>query len=412
MAEQTEVLVVGGGAAGLMAAGTAAGCGRRTLLVEKNARCARKVLITGKGRCNVTNNCGIPEFIENVATGGRFLYSALSQFSPRDAVAFFEDRGVPLKTERGNRVFPETDRAKDIADCLEAYARESGCRIKTGTAEALLLEDGKAAGVQLAGGEKILAQSVIICTGGLSYPLTGSTGDGYRLAKQAGHTITPPGPSLVPLEACERWCGEMMGLSLRNVAVQAVDRMADGKTVFEGFGEMLFTHFGLSGPLILSASCHLRQMQRGRYQIKIDLKPALDAEQLDKRLQRDFAKYANRDFANALGDLLPAKCIPVVVRLSGIAKDCKVHQIPRESRLRLGALLKNLTVTVKGFRPVDEAIITTGGVSVKEIHPKTMESKLAKGLFFAGEVLDVDAYTGGFNLQIAYATGYAAGMHA
>ncbi len=412
MTEKTEVLVVGGGAAGLMAAGTAAGCGRRTLLVEKNARCARKVLITGKGRCNVTNNCEIPEFIENVATGGRFLYSALSQFSPRDAVAFFEEHGVPLKTERGNRVFPETDRAKDIADCLEAYARASGCGVRTGTVQALLLEDGRVTGVQLADGEKIHAESVIVCTGGLSYPLTGSTGDGYRLARQAGHTVVQPGPSLVPLVACEHWCGELMGLSLRNVSVQAVDLMAGGKTVFQGFGEMLFTHFGLSGPLILSASCHLRQMQRGRYQVKIDLKPALDAAQLDKRLQRDFEKYANRDFANALGDLLPAKCIPVIVRLSGIAPDCKVHQVSREDRQRLGALLKNLTVTVKGFRPVDEAIVTTGGVNTKEVLPKTMESKLVKGLFFAGEVLDVDAYTGGFNLQIAYATGYAAGRHA
>ena len=412
MTEKTEVLVVGGGAAGLMAAGTAAGCGRRTLLVEKNARCARKVLITGKGRCNVTNNCEIPEFIENVATGGRFLYSALSQFSPRDAVAFFEEHGVPLKTERGNRVFPETDRAKDIADCLEAYARASGCGVRTGTVQALLLEDGRVTGVQLADGEKIHAESVIVCTGGLSYPLTGSTGDGYRLARQAGHTVVQPGPSLVPLVACEHWCGELMGLSLRNVSVQAVDLMAGGKTVFQGFGEMLFTHFGLSGPLILSASCHLRQMQRGRYQVKIALKPALDAAQLDKRLQRDFEKYANRDFANALGDLLPAKCIPVIVRLSGIAPDCKVHQVSREDRQRLGALLKNLTVTVKGFRPVDEAIVTTGGVNTKEVLPKTMESKLVKGLFFAGEVLDVDAYTGGFNLQIAYATGYAAGRHA
>ena len=284
--------------------------------------------------------------------------------------------------------------------------------MRTGTVQALLLEDGRVTGVQLADGEKIHAESVIVCTGGLSYPLTGSTGDGYRLARQAGHTVVQPGPSLVPLVACEHWCGELMGLSLRNVSVQAVDLMAGGKTVFQGFGEMLFTHFGLSGPLILSASCHLRQMQRGRYQVKIALKPALDAAQLDKRLQRDFEKYANRDFANALGDLLPAKCIPVIVRLSGIAPDCKVHQVSREDRQRLGALLKNLTVTVKGFRPVDEAIVTTGGVNTKEVLPKTMESKLVKGLFFAGEVLDVDAYTGGFNLQIAYATGYAAGRHA
>ncbi len=405
---QYDVLVIGGGAAGTIAAGTSAENGYRTALLEKNSRLGRKVLVTGKGRCNICNNCDVNTVIENVPTNPRFLYSALAKFPPREVIEFFEDLGLPLKTERGNRVFPQSDRAMDVVDTLTSYVKHSGAKILQGEADQLLIEDGAVKGVELKDGRVIHADNVIICCGGVSYPGTGSTGDGYRLAMQAGHTIVPTRPSLVPLVAYGTDCSAMQGLALKNISVKV--RHAEKKTVvFEDFGEMLFTHFGLSGPVILSASSHMQDMEAGKYELSIDLKPALSEEQLDLRLQRDFEKNLNKDFINALNELLPRKMIPVMVKYSGIAPDTKCNQITREQRRELLNQLKNFTVLIKGFRPIDEAIITSGGVSTKEISPKTMASKLVSGLYFAGEVIDVDAYTGGFNLQIAFSTGKLAG---
>ena len=404
----SSVVVVGGGAAGLMAAGCAGRRGRTVTLVERNPRMARKVLITGKGRCNVTNNCTVEEVIAHIPGEGRFLYSALSSFTPQDCMALFEELGVPLKTERGNRVFPASDRAVDIVDALAGYARAGGVRIKQGRVSELVTGEGVCRGVRLEDGSVLEAAAVIVCTGGLSYPLTGSTGDGYALARQAGHTVTPLRPSLVPLEAEEVWCRDLQGLSLRNAALTVWDE-ADKKTVYRDFGEMLFTHFGLSGPMILSASAHLRHMERGRYTVHIDLKPALTSEQLDDRLLRDLREEQNRAFGTLLGGLLPRSMVPVMADLCGIPADRKCHSVTREERAGLLRLLKDLPVRIAGFRPVEEAIVTAGGVSLKEIHAKTMESKKLPGLYFAGEVLDLDAYTGGFNLQIAFATGQAAG---
>lgn len=371
------------------------------------------MLITGKGRCNVTNNCKeLNELISNVPVNGRFLYSAFSNFMPSDTVDLMEDMGVPLKCERGNRVFPVSDKAVDIVDALTHYGTDDGAEVIHGRAKELIIEDGTLKGVRTDDGEEIFADSVIVATGGMSYPQTGSTGDGYELARQAGHTIVEPKPSLVPLTAHEGFCSELMGLSLRNVGMKVIDTKKNSKVVFEDFGEMLFTHFGVSGPMVLSASSHLREMEKGRYHILIDLKPALTAEQLDARILRDFSENANRDFINSLGALLPRKLIPVVVRLSGIKSNSKVNQITKEQRRRLVEILKEFKVTVKGFRPIEEAIVTSGGVKVSEINPKTMESKLLPNLFFAGEVIDVDAYTGGFNLQIAFSTGRLAGENA
>ena len=406
---KTSLLVIGGGAAGLMAAGSAANEGVETIVLERNERPARKVMITGKGRCNVTNNCSsLQELIQNVPRNGRFLYGAFSRFMPADVIEFFESRGVELKTERGNRVFPVSDNAVDIVDALVSYAK-SRARIMNGRATKLLLDDGKIKGIETENGEVIYADKVIIATGGLSYPGTGSTGDGYSLARQAGHNITELVPSLVPLEIHEGFCTDLMGLSLRNVATKVVDTES-GKTVYTDFGEMLFTHFGVSGPMILSASAHIRSMKSGKYKIYIDLKPALTIEQLDARILRDFSENTNKNFINALNSLLPKKLVPVIVKLSGINLTTKVNQITKEQRRRLAELLKGLCVTVTGFRPVSEAIITSGGVDVSQINPKTMESKLAEGLYFAGEVIDADAYTGGFNLQIAFSTGRLAGL--
>ena len=399
-----------------MAAGTAAGRGLDVTIVERNQRMARKLMITGKGRCNITNNCGIDEFIAKVPRNGRFLYSAINLFSPQDIMAFFEENGVKVKTERGNRVFPVSDRARDVVDPLVSFAKKSGCRFKQGRAAKLILEDDYenngniCKGVALDTGEEIRADAVIVCTGGLSYPLTGSTGDGYALARQAGHTVTPCRPSLVPLVAAEGWCQDVQGLSLKNCAVRVEDTKT-GKTIFKDFGEMLFTHFGVSGPMVLSASAHMIDMQPGRYRMFIDLKPALAPEQLDARLVRDLEKFKNHDFANSLGELLPKSLCPVIVSLSGIPPRLKSHSVTKEQRRQLGALLKNLPVTIQGYRPIEEAIVTSGGVKTSEINSKTMESKLAKGLYFAGEVIDVDGYTGGFNLTIAFSTGYAAGRH-
>lgn len=402
-----DCIIVGGGAAGLMAARTAAERGRKVLLIERNDRAGKKLAITGKGRCNVTNNCSDEEFFANIPMGGKFLYSAYSGFNCYDTMEFFEGLGVPLKTERGSRVFPVSDRAEDIVSALEKACKKSGVTFLHKRVTEVLAEDNVITGVRC-GDDVYNAMSVLIATGGKSYPGTGSDGDGYRFAAALGHTVTPLKPSLVPLVSEEDYCGEMTGLSLKNVAVSVMDT-SKNKVVFKEQGEMLFTHFGVSGPLILSASSHIRDMERGRYKILIDMKPALDLQTLDKRLQRDFSENPNRIFANSLSKLLPSKMIPVVVRLSGISPEKQVNSVTKQERTELVALLKNFPVTVRDFRPISEAIITSGGVKLSEVNPKTMESKLVQGLFLAGEVLDIDAYTGGFNLQIAFCTAVAAG---
>lgn len=407
-----DIIVVGAGAAGLMAAGTAASAGAKVLLLERNEKPARKVMITGKGRCNVTNACdSLDELIGNVPVNGRFLYGAFSRFMPRDTVDFFENRGVTLKKERGNRVFPVSDKAVDIVDSLTGFALNSGVRFQKDRVTGLLTENGAVAGVTAEDGTEYRVGRVIIATGGASYPQTGSAGDGYALAQSVGHTVVPIKPSLVPLECHEGFCSELQGLSLRNVTVTAVDTK-NNKEIYKELGEMLFTHFGVSGPLVLSASSHMREMSKGRYKLIIDLKPGLTEEQLDARVLRDFNENVNRNFINALNGLLPKKLVPVIVRLSGVPMSTKVNQVTKEQRRRLVTLLKSFTVTVTDYRPVEEAIITSGGVKVSELDPKTMESKLVKGLYFAGEVIDVDAYTGGFNLQIAFSTGRLAAQSA
>lgn len=406
-----DVLVIGGGAAGMMAAGTAAQNGSKVCLVEKNSRLGRKIRITGKGRCNLTNDCDEQAFISSVPTNGRFLYSSVAQFTPQDTMRFFEGLGLPVKIERGNRVFPQSDQAQDVVDTLAAFLERTGVHVVTGEVKSLLMEDGSVVGVKLQDGTTLQAEAVVVCCGGASYPGTGSTGDGYRLARQAGHTVTPLRPSLVPLVAEGGDCKEMMGLSLKNVALH-IDDTVKKKRIYDDFGEMLFTHFGLSGPMILSASTHMKDMSPSRYQALIDLKPALTEEQLDARIQRDFELNQNRDFANSLGALLPRKLIPVAVHRSGISPETKCNQITREMRRGFVQLLKSFGFSITGFRPIEEAIVTSGGVKVSEINPKTMESKLVRGLYFAGEVIDVDAYTGGFNLQIAFCTGRLAGNSA
>ena len=398
---KADVVVIGGGAAGSMCALTAAQRGLSVVLLEPN-----KLRITGKGRCNVTNNCDIKTVLANIPGDGRFLYSALNRFEPRDTMALFESLGVPLKTERGNRVFPVSDRSHDIANALErAYAHADG-RILHACATDILTRDGAVCAVVTTEGT-IDCGAAVVCTGGMSYPLTGSTGDGYRFARQFGHTVTPLRASLVPLESNDPWCAEMQGFSLRNVTLTVYDE--NNKQVYSDLGEMLFTHFGVSGPLVLSASAHMRDFSQHTYRLSIDLKPALDEKKLDARILRDFQKYANRDFKNALYDLAGHAMIPVLVRLSGIPEDTKVNAITREQRHKLVELFKHFPVSVCGTRPISKAIITSGGVSVKEINPRTMASKLMPGLYFAGEVLDLDAYTGGYNLQIAWSTGYVAG---
>ncbi len=403
-----EVIIIGGGASGAFASIISARMGRKVILFEKNERIGRKLRITGKGRCNLTNNCTNDELMNNIPVNPRFLYSAFSAFSPQDTMDFFESLGVPLKTERGRRVFPVSDNANDIADALEKEMKKCGVKIIHETVKHIITDDNVCTGVITSSGKEYNAQSVLIATGGKSYPLTGSTGDGYRMAKELGHTVTNIYPSLVPLVIREKYCSEMMGLSLRNVNLKLFDRE---KCIFSEQGEMLFTHFGMSGPLVLSASSHIRDMQSGRYRISIDLKPALSEQQLDKRIQRDFTENQNRDFINAIRNLLPAKMIPVAVRLSGIAADKKANSITKEERHKFAELIKNFNFNIENFRPVEEAIITSGGIPVREINPKTMESRLVSGLFFAGEVIDVDAYTGGFNLQIAFSTAYSAGIN-
>lgn len=403
-----DCIIIGGGAAGMIAAVTAADNGKSVLLIEKGEKCGRKLAITGKGRCNVTNNCTDEDFFANIPVNSRFLYSAYSRFNCQDCMDFFEACGVPLKTERGNRVFPASDNAHDIVHALEKACRDRGVQIhKDERVKNILVDDGVVTGVDC--GDTIYnAVSVLVATGGKSYPGTGSDGDGYRFAEKLGHTIVPLKPSLVPLVAEEDYCTEMMGLSLKNVSLTLVDT-AKNKNIYAEQGEMLFTHFGVSGPMVLSASSHIPKMERGRYKILIDMKPALDNTALDKRIQRDFAEIPNRLFSNSLSKLLPAKMIPVIVKLSGIAPNKQVNSVTKQERTDLVKLLKSFPVTIKEFRPLSEAIVTSGGIKVSEISPKTMESKLVQGLFFAGEVMDVDAYTGGFNLQIAFSTGVTAG---
>ena len=405
-----QVIVIGGGAAGMMAAVKAADMGARVTLFEKNDRMGKKLRITGKGRCNLTNDCEIEEFMKNVPTNPRFLYGALNRFSPEDTKAFFEDLGVPLKTERGKRVFPCSDRAQDIVDALVKACRDRGVKFVQKNVSGLLAEDGAVVGVRV-GEETFRGDAVIVCTGGSSYKQTGSDGAGYRFAKQMGLAVTSIVPSLVPLVSKDKWCAQMQGLSLKNVSMDIYDKTTK-KTVFTDFGEMMFTHFGLTGPLVLYASAHLADVDSGKYEARIDLKPALDAKTLDSRLLQDFAMFANRDFANSLDRLLPQKMIPVVIARSGIDPHKKVNSITKEERQRLCELLKCFTVSVDGFRPINEAIITKGGVDVKQIRPGTMNAKGIPGLYFAGEVLDVDAYTGGFNLQIAFSTAVVAGESA
>ena len=401
------MVVVGGGAAGMMAAVHAANFGAEVTLIEKMGACGRKLRITGKGRCNLTNDCSTEEFLTNVPTNPRFLYSALNRFSTQDTKSFFEELGVPLKVERGKRVFPVSDKAEDIVNALRGACKDSGVKTVFGRVCELLTDNGKIIGCRTEE-ESFGADAVIICTGGRSYPRTGSDGDGYRLAEAVGHTVIPLRPSLVPITASGKLCPSLQGLSLKNVSMKIV-RTDNGKTVYEDFGEMMFTHFGITGPMVLSASAHIPDIVPGRYEAHINLKPALDEKMLDARILNDFAKYANKDFMNSLGDLLPQKMIPVVISLSGISPRKKVNSITKEERASLCRVVSDLTVSLTGFRPINEAIVTKGGVCVREIDPKTMESKLCGGLFFAGEVIDLDAYTGGFNLQIAFSTGVLAG---
>ena len=392
-----------------MAAGTAAELGANVTLIEKNAKVGRKIMITGKGRCNLTNNCDVQTFINNVPVNGRFLYSAINNFTTADVMDFFEGLGLRLKTERGNRVFPVSDKAVDVVDALYGFIKSRRVNLVNDSAVELILEDGYAAGVKCEN-NSYYADSVIVCCGGKSYPLTGSTGDGYTLAKQAGHTVTDLKPSLVPLESPDGECKSMQGLALKNVGLKIVNNNSK-KEVYTDFGEMLFTHFGVSGPMILSASSHIRDINDGEYTAVIDLKPALDQQQLDKRLQNEFRQNANKDVSNSFSKLLPRKIIIPVLKRWGVPFDKKCNVITKEERRRLCDILKGFTIELSGFRPIEEAIITSGGVKTNEINPKTMESKLVSGLYFAGEVIDCDAYTGGFNLQIAWCTGRLAGQN-
>ncbi|MBO4865897.1 MAG: NAD(P)/FAD-dependent oxidoreductase [Ruminococcus sp.] len=401
-----DAVIVGGGAAGLFCGAQLATLGKSTVIIEKNERFGRKLRITGKGRCNVTNNCDVETVMKNIPRNNRFMYSSLSRFTPEDAMAFFEGIGVPLKTERGNRVFPVSDSAHDIADALVKFCLDCGAELVSGEVTSLIIEDGCAVGVKC-GDKEYRGGSVIIATGGRSYPKTGSDGFGYKLAKSAGHHVTPITPSLCPIVTEEsEECAEMMGLSLKNCTLSLREDNST-KPLYEELGEMLFTHFGLSGPLVLSASAHIRDIEKHGYHIDIDLKPALSNEQLDARILRDFSDFPNREFGNSLGKLLPAKMITVIVARSGIPSEKRVNQITRDERRSLVEVIKKLTFKVKRLRPIDEAIITRGGVELSEIDPKTMQSKLCNNLYFIGEILDLDAYTGGFNLQIAWSTAYA-----
>lgn len=408
MTDKRKIAVVGGGASGLTAAGRAAALGCEVTVFERNAAPGKKLGITGKGRCNLTNDCTPEELIKNVTANGKFLYSAIHRFSPSDTMAFFEALGVPLKTERGRRVFPVSDRAADVVHALMKYCERGGCRLLHERVTALIRHgDGRICGVRC--GERSFDgfDAVILCTGGVSYPGTGSTGDGYRLAESVGHTVTPLLPSLVGLESDDPLCAAAQGLSLKNAAITVADA-ACGKEIFRDFGEMLFCHYGISGPVILSASAHMRPMEKDRYSVFIDLKPALDRETLDCRLLADFDRSKNRDFRHAFDELLPSKLREPFAARCGIPLDKKIHAVTREERSRIVSLLKGLAIPITGFRPIAEAIVTSGGVRTSEIDPHTMCSKFCPNLYFAGEIIDVDAYTGGFNLQIAFSTAMAA----
>ena len=396
-------IVIGGGPAGMFAAIMAAQQGARVLLLEKNGRLGKKLLITGKGRCNVTNRCSPEEVLRNIPRNSKFLYSAVNTFPPERIISFFEESGCALKTERGNRVFPVSDRSSSVLECLESLLRSSGVKVISETAEDIIVDNGVAVGVRTSN-QTLSAQWVLLATGGVSYPATGSTGDGYKMAQKLGHTVVPPEGSLVPLETVGDSCSRMQGLSLRNVGVKLLD--AKGKSLYKDFGELLFTHFGISGPTVLSASAHLRGEG---CRMLIDLKPALDSGKLNDRILRDLDQYKNRTMENALTDLLPRSMIPVVLDLLQIAPDLQANALKKEQRRALVDLLKAFPVEISGKRPVAEAIITSGGIKVSEINPKTMESKIVRGLYFAGEIIDCDAYTGGFNLQIAWSTAFAAG---
>ena len=401
-----RVVVIGGGAAGIRAAGTARKAGAAVTVIEKNDRPGKKILISGKGRCNVTNDCTPSEFISNVTKNGKFLFSAINRFSPQDMKDLLTSHGVELKTERGRRVFPASDRSADILSALLRYA--SDCSVLHVKAKAIAIDAGRAVGVLTDIG-KVDCDAVILATGGASYPLTGSDGSGYKIARAAGHTVTQLVPSLVPLVSPSPLCAEMQGLSLKNVALTLYD---GDRELYRDFGEMLFTHFGLSGPMILSASAHLRNTDFQNVRVEIDLKPALDEQTLEKRILSDFSKYVNRDVQNGLHDLLPQKMILPFLSQSDVDPRKKINVLTRAERERMLSTLKRFTIPVSGFRPIEEAIVTSGGVSVKEIDPKTMASRLVEGLYFAGEIIDVDAYTGGFNLQIAFSTGFLAGQSA
>lgn len=401
--EKYDVIVIGGGPAGMMAAGTAANNGKRVLLIEKNDMLGRKLRITGKGRCNITNTADDETFFDNLPKNSKFMFSSYYNFNNYAVIDFFNMLGVETVEERGGRVFPKSEKAIDVVNAMIKFIKDAKVSAKKDKATKILTKDNTVFGVKCESGE-YFADNVIIATGGRSYPLTGSTGDGYRFAKELGHTVTEIRPSLVPVETKNSWCRELQGLSLRNISIKLVK---DSKEIFSDFGEMIFTHFGVSGPVILSASAHITD--KSQYKIIIDLKPALDEKTLDKRILRDFESFSNKNFSNALDELLPKKLIPVIVGLSGISPHKKVNMITKEERETLLKLLKNLTMTVKRLRPIDEAIVTRGGIAVNEINPSTMESKLVKGLYFCGEVIDVDAYTGGYNLQIAFSTGRQAG---
>ncbi len=407
MNNDRRVAIIGGGPAGMMAAATAASEGKKVILFEKNDFLGKKLLITGKGRCNVTNKADISEFIKNVPVNGNFLYSAFYSFTNIDLIDLLARLGVETKVERGDRVFPVSDKAKDVVNAFAKYVLDCGAKIVKVAVKKIVVNEDNTKTVVLADKRAVKCDSVIIATGGASYPLTGSTGDGYNFAKDLGHTIVDLKPSLVPLVVKEDYIGKLQGLSLKNISVTL---MSDGKKVYEDFGEMLFTHYGLSGPVVLSASSHMRK--NAKYTLSVDLKPALDESVLDKRILRDFEQLKNKDFINSLDALLPKKLIPVIVELSGIDAHKKINEITKQERKNLVTLLKNLKFEIAGFRPIKEAIITSGGINVKEINPGTMESKIVSGIFFAGEIIDTDAYTGGFNLQIAFSTGYLAGKNA
>lgn len=404
-----KVVIIGAGPAGMTAAYSASQKGLDVILIEKNERVGRKLLITGKGRCNITNNCEIEELIANVNTNSKFLYSAFYTFTNDAVMEMFESLGVKLKTERGNRVFPESDRAIDVVDAMAKLIKRKNIKLITGKSVKDIKEKNKKIeSVILDNGKEIKTDAVIIATGGASYKRTGSTGDGYKLSEKLGHKITPIKPSLIGLEINEEFVYKLKGLSLRNVSIVVYGNK--NKKIYDDFGEMEFTDYGIDGPIIKSASCIMKDLSKENYKIILDLKPALDYEKLDKRIQRDFKKFINNKFENSLSELLPSKMIPVVIEKSGIDRKTPVNSITKEERKNLVHTIKNIEMNVKRYRPIEEAIVTSGGVKTSEINSSTMESKLIEGLYFAGEVIDVDAYTGGFNLQIAFSTGYLAGM--